>query len=383
MNDETYKLTEKKKDQIQDAYVKYGFPSTTRLTQLMIQSGVKITKEEVKAVLDEQQTQQIFQPPQVRRKKDHGAITALFPFETLQIDIFSLFNFVNDWRSSPYKYSFCAIDVFTRKAWGIAMTKKTMEKTTDAFRTILEEINSKEDDKDVEQDSPYLPKLIMGDQDSSFLGEEFTDLLDEYDITFDTYIKGDHRALGVIDAWAKRLKLQIAKYIIITDNKITWDKIMTTVIENYNNTPNTALNGITPNEAHLKANQKTIFNINLLKQKGNQEPSDLVIGDKVRISLAKDRFVKSSSPQFSDEIYTVYLVKGSNVKLDNMKTYKRYSLLKVVNPNKKIIIVNPFKENVRNKKTHDVLKEIDQEHKSFVKQGTRDRKQRQLMNISR
>ena len=35
MTDETYKLTEKKKDQIQDAYIKYGFASTTRLTQLM------------------------------------------------------------------------------------------------------------------------------------------------------------------------------------------------------------------------------------------------------------------------------------------------------------------------------------------------------------
>ena len=107
----------------------------------MIHSGIKITKEEVKAVLDEQIPQQIFQPPQVRRKKDHGSITALYPFECIQIDIFSLFNFINEWRFSSYKYSFCAIDVFTRKAWGIAMTKKTIEKTTEAFRTILEEIN--------------------------------------------------------------------------------------------------------------------------------------------------------------------------------------------------------------------------------------------------
>ena len=101
MTDETYKLSEKKKDQIQDAYVKYGFPSTTRLTQLMLKDGVKITKEEIKSFLDEQTPQQIFKPPQVRRKKDNGAIMALFPFETLQIDIFSLFNFVNNWRSSP------------------------------------------------------------------------------------------------------------------------------------------------------------------------------------------------------------------------------------------------------------------------------------------
>ena len=138
MSEETYDLSEKKKKQIEDAYISYGFPSTTRLTQLMIQSGIKITKEEVKAVLDEQEPQQLFKPPQVRRKRDFGAITALYPFECIQIDIFSLFNFINEWRFSPYKYSFCAIDVFTRKALGIAMTKKTMEKTTEAFRTILE-----------------------------------------------------------------------------------------------------------------------------------------------------------------------------------------------------------------------------------------------------
>ena len=98
MSDETYDLSEKKKKQIEDAYISYSFPSTTRLTQLMIQSGIKIKKEEVKAVLDEQEPQQLFQPPQVRRKKDRGAITALYPFECIQIDIFNLFNFINEWR---------------------------------------------------------------------------------------------------------------------------------------------------------------------------------------------------------------------------------------------------------------------------------------------
>ncbi len=49
------------------------------------------------------------------------------------------------------------------------MTKETMDKTPDAFRTIFEERNKRKDDKDdVEQDSPFLPKLLMADQDSSF-----------------------------------------------------------------------------------------------------------------------------------------------------------------------------------------------------------------------
>ena len=52
----------------------------------------------------------------------------------------------------------------------------------------------------------------------------------------------------------------------------------------------------------------------------------------------------------------------------------------MVNPNKKII-VNPFKENVRNKKAHTVLKELHDD-KPFVELGRqRDRKQNVLMNI--
>ena len=370
MSEETYNLSETKKDQIQNAYIRYGFPSTTRLTKIMTDAGVKITKEEVKAVLDEQETQQIFQVPRVQRKADQGSLTSLFPFETLQIDIFSLFNFVKDFKGSHYKYAFCAIDIFTRKAWGIPMTKKSIDKTTDAFRTILEEINKKSDHKDdKEEDSPFLPKLIMADQDSSFLGDEFTDLLDKYNITFDTYIKGDHNALGIIDVFASKIKLQIAKYIVITENKETWDKIMVAVIDNYNNTPNTAIDGITPNEAHTEANQKKIFKINLLKKQGKQPDSDLVIGDKVRISLRKHKWTKSSSPQFSDEIYTVYFVKGSNVKLDNMQTYKRYSLLKVVHPYKKIV-VNPVKEDEKVEKPQVEAKQDAPKETQFRRNST-------------
>ena len=66
------------------------------------------------------------------------------------------------------------------------------------------------------------------------MGQKFNDVLDEYQIAFDAYIKGDHNALGVIDSFAKRLKLAIAKYIIQTNNKINWDIIMKTVIDNYN-----------------------------------------------------------------------------------------------------------------------------------------------------
>ena len=54
-----------------------------------------------------------------------------------------------------------------------------------------------------------------------------------------------------------------------------------------------------------------------------------------------------------------------------------------VNPNKNFI-VNPFQENVRNKKKHystSILKETEDKDKPFVELGKRHRKQPVLINI--
>ena len=50
---------------------------------------------------------------------------------------------------------------------------------------------------------------------------------------------------------------------------------------------------------------------------------------------------------------------GSNIDLDNGKTYKIISLLKVVS-SAQPIVVNPMKQNANNKKTNLELQQIDQ-----------------------
>ena len=81
--------------------------------------------------------------------------------ELWQMDIFSLFNFVESFRKSEYKYAFCCIDVFTRKAYVIPMKDKTTEAVIEAFESILN------DNKD------NYPKMIMSDQDSVFTSAAF------------------------------------------------------------------------------------------------------------------------------------------------------------------------------------------------------------------
>ena len=116
-------------------------------------------------------------------------------------------------------------------------------------------------------------------------------ILDQYQIILNLYIKGDHNALGVIDAYAKRLKLQLAKYIMITDMKVNWVKLLHKVVDNYNNTPNKSINDIKPNEAHLKDNVEAIFGINVFKKKGISTES-LIEGFETTLNDNKDNYPK-------------------------------------------------------------------------------------------
>ena len=88
--------------------------------------------------------------------------------------------------------------------------------------------------------------------------------------------------------------------------------------------------------------------------------SDLVRGDQVRIRILKTMNNKSSSPQFSNEVYTVVYTNGNNIKISDGKTYKRYSVLKVVSDAQPVI--NPKQQAIKNARyIHKELKQIDQQ----------------------
>ena len=65
----------------------------------MHDKGSQITKAEIRAFLDEQESEQIFQRPKDKRKKDQGSLTALYENETWQLYIFDLSNSLNDWNN--------------------------------------------------------------------------------------------------------------------------------------------------------------------------------------------------------------------------------------------------------------------------------------------
>jgi hypothetical protein len=195
------------------------------------------------------------------------------------------------------------------------------------------------------------PSVFNNEWNSILMGYQikdptkFSEFLDDNNIILDTNIKDDHFALGIIDNFAKRLKLVFAKKFLKYKTK-NWIQYLNEIIKSYNNSSHSSLDGLTPNEASEDKNYDQIYRLNYIKGLKNKTISDLKVGDKVRIKIA-GKFTKSSEPEFSDQVYEVKTIKGQTINLSNGESKKRYNLLKV--PKDAITIQNNIINQVNQK----------------------------------
>ena len=324
-------------DLIEEAYeaTNYGGPEKIFKYLNANHKASKITRTDIKNYLSKQEQEQILK--QTRPSKGLGHIVASYPGDIVQIDIYDLSKYST--YNKNYKYIFAMVDVFSRFAVALPMKTKTIDDTSNVLKTILKKFGS--------------PIIIMSDNDSAFTGDLFQKVLEDHNIILNTNVKGDHFALGIIDNFAKRLKLIFAKKFLKYKTK-NWVQYLNNIIETYNDSPHSALDQLTPNEALKDENFDKIFEINSIKKLKNKTVSDLKPGDKVRIKI-EGKFTKSSEPQFSDKVYEVSLINGSIISLTNGEKKRRYNLLKVPKDtisNETNVINEVIKKSRQNKKSN-------------------------------
>ena len=148
-------------------------------------------------------------------------------------------------------------------------------------------------------------------------------------IALQTNALKDHNAMGVIDNFAKRLKL-ILNATAIKNNSVRWIDQVDGILKRYNNTPNSAIADKTPNQAEESGNYQEILDLNVEKDKGNHATTDLKPGDKVRTNILKnDANSKGTDPKWSSKVHTVKETIGKTITLDSDVRHKRHDLLKV------------------------------------------------------
>ena len=295
---------------IDHIYEANNFPGFSALVKLVQKQNPSISQKQIQHFYDTQlEIQILHKQPKI---KPSGHVTADLENEFWNMDIYDLSKYQN--QNNGFRYILAIIDVFTRKAYCEPMMSKDSDTVGGTLQSIIME-------------HKVSPRVLISDSDSAYTGKLFEQVLDENKIVLDTVTIGDHHAMGIIDNFAKRLKLIFAKMIL--KNKSTrWISRLQEVVQQYNNTPHSAIANLTPNEAGKKEHFQQLYEINQAKKMGNNRVSDLSVGDKVR-KLIKQTFDKESDPKWSDEVFEVKKVSGNSVKLSDDTTTKRENLLHV------------------------------------------------------
>jgi len=238
---------------IDEIYNDNNFPGLEKLYKLVKSDHPKITKNEVKDFLDNQIGEQLLKTTKKKSRKKLGTITANYENELWNLDIFDLSKFAK--FNNNYHYILCAIDVFTRKAYCQALKNKDAPDCLKAFENMIS--------------SGDIPHSLFSDNDASFLSNSFSSMLDRKRIAFNVNTINDHHSLGIIDSFAKRLKLIIAKTMIKNKDK-NWVSHLQPIITKYNNMKLPALKDVKPNQVTEPKNNQIVYNINVAKAKKNK-----------------------------------------------------------------------------------------------------------------
>ena len=293
-----------------------NYPGAERLTKLVKEKHPSkyIGKHQIIKFLSEQTASQTFK--EKRKSKPKGHIVANIVNELWQMDIFDLSRYEKN--NDGFRYLLACVDVFSRKAYVKPMKNKDTSTVIDAFTNII-----------IHKTGPQI-RSILADQDPAWTNSTWLTFIEKENIAFNTNALKDHRALGIIDNFAKRIKLTLNKRFVDT-NSTKWIDYITKVITTYNNQEHRSLGEATPNKVVKDTKtQDVIKTINEEKAQKNNTTSSINVGDKVKKNmLINESYAKGTDPKWSEKIFTVTEVKGQRIRLNDGTYYLDDHLLKV------------------------------------------------------
>ncbi len=298
-------------EELEELYKKYNYPGAAKLYALAKREGVKATHEQVRALLVGQAISQVFHRP----KKQPGHIVAFVPAERLAVDLIDMTNFKTQNRGIGW--ILLGIDVFTRRVYyETAKTKKT-EDVLEALEDLVKQIK---------------PQEIMSDNESAFMSKQVQDFFEDNRIIHNTADPGDHKALGVIDAAVKAVKVALYKHMK-AGNTTEFTKHLDQVVSSYNDTPHTGIRNYAPDEAADDGVREQLQVDNLRKFSKNAALYDpFEVGDAVRIQQPQTMFNRAYDDKFSTTIHLITKLYSNKAELDGDQNVSLRRLRKVKRP---------------------------------------------------
>ena len=289
------------------------------------------------------------------KRRGNISFVAEGPLEQFQIDLVYM---PKSWFNNGFKYIFCCVDVFSKKADMIPLKDREQTTTTKAFEKILNNLG--------------IPKTIYSDQGSEFKNASFQKLLDKHNIQI-IFALGH---ASFVESFNKTMKNRMMKYMKLknTDN---WSKIVSPVLDAYNNSPHSTTK-IAPNKVNKDNEIQVLMNISKRAKKGTYPK--LEVGDNVRVPVIHKQ-KKGYKDSFSMEMHKIEDVNRGLYTVDGSLHPRKD--LQLVKGN---VIKAPTKTKTQQKQ-HDIQDKVGKslnnpEVKDLV--GTRTKKQtKEILNSER
>lgn len=292
----------------------------TKLKQKIRDIDDEIPMSVIDKYYDERELTQIYKRPRPVKEKSLQ-ITA--PRNSFQIDIISLTGY-KKYNNNIDKF-LLLVEITSRKAWAYPLKTGGMGDVLNAYDKFIDDLQD-------------LPLSVAGD--AFFNNAEFIDFNNDLstnvytDVAKDDHITRRSNKLGVIDRTVRTLKQMIQKYMLENKN-LRWTTYLKDVIEQYNDTPNSGMKDMTPDEIYDDdLYMEKLHEARSKKNKETFKSFGFSIGDKVRVLTNRKQFEKEKA-SYSTEIYTIeaqqgykYILKGEDGKFAR-RMYKPNELQKV------------------------------------------------------
>ena len=195
------------------------------------------------------------------------------------------------------RFLLCAIDIFSKYAWGVPLKDKKGISIVKAFQSILKQSNRRSKGTSAQH---VKPNKIWLDKASEFYNASFKKWLQDHDIVL--YSTNNEEKSVVAERFIRTLKSKIYKYMTSISKNVYINKL-DDIADEYNNTYHTTIK-IKPIDV------KDNTHINTDNETNNKDPK-FKVGDHVRISKYKNIFSKGYTPNWSEEVFAIKKVKNT------------------------------------------------------------------------
>ena len=244
--------------------------------------GYTISKEDLDNWLRKQDSYNLHVTP--RKKFSRNRIFVPTIDDTWQVDLIDLKKIAK--FNNSMNYLLCIIDVFSKFAWVVPLPSKTNNHIIKAF-------------KDVFRSSKRKPKRIHSDQGLEFVGGPTQRFLKEEGVHF-YYLSSEMKA-AIVERFNRTLKEKMWRYFTHKNSKRYID-VLPQIVDSYNNTYHRSIK-LKPISVS-KDKEREVFK-NLYGEGLSKIDIKFKVDDIVRISIDKNKFEKSYTPNWKKELYKV------------------------------------------------------------------------------